>query len=85
MDTFTNLTFEGFLCTKQINQLLITGMAAEECVDKTCQAALNRGYKVTMINDGIAGSSDSSLKRKIKDYQRYGARVVEANTLLNGE
>ena len=85
MDTFSDLKFEDFLRENQINHLLITGIAAEQCIDKTCQAALNRGYKVTVISDGIAGSSESSRKRKISDYKRYGAQIIEAEELIKTE
>lgn len=82
MDTFSNKRFEDFLRENQVNQILVTGMAAEACVDKTCRSALKRGYKVIAINDAIAGSSDESRSRKLEEFQKYGARVVESDSLL---
>jgi nicotinamidase-related amidase len=85
MDAFSNFEFDDFLRKNQVDQLLITGMAAEECVDRTCRGALNRKYAVTVISDAIAGRSNESRKKKINDYERYGAHIVQAQTLLEGQ
>jgi nicotinamidase-related amidase len=58
-------------------------MAAEECVDRTCQGALNRKYKVTIIGDAISGKSDDSGRKKIADYKRYGAEIAQARELID--
>ena len=82
MDAFSNSEFDAFLRKNQVNRLLMTGMAAEECVDRTCQGALKRKYAVTVISDAIAGRSNESRKKKIKDYERYGAQIVQAQALI---
>jgi nicotinamidase-related amidase len=83
MDAFSNEEFEAFLQKNQVNHLLIAGMAAEECVDRTCQGALNRKYKVTILCDAISGKSDDSRKNKIADYKRYGAEISQARELID--
>ncbi len=82
MDAFSNSEFEKFLQKNQINHLLLTGMAAEACIDRTCRAALNRGYKVSVISDAIAGISDASRNKKIDDYQRAGAQIISFSELI---
>jgi nicotinamidase-related amidase len=83
MDAFSNKEFDVFLQKNQVTHLLITGMAAEECVDRTCQGALNRKYKVTIIGDAISGKSDDSRRKKIADYKRYGAEIAQARELID--
>lgn len=34
-----------------INELLITGIQSEVCVDTTCRRAFSEGYKVTLLSD----------------------------------
>ncbi len=82
MDAFSNFGFDAFLRKNQVSHLLITGMAAEECVDRTCQGALNRKYTVTVIGDAIAGRSNESRKKKINDYERYGAQIAQVQSLI---
>lgn len=85
MDAFSNPEFDAFLRNNQVNQVLLTGMAAEECLDRTCRGALNRRYGVTMISNAIAGRSDGSRRKKIKDYENYGAKILQAKELLGGQ
>ena len=82
MDAFSNPEFDAFLRKNQVNKFLITGMAAEECIDRTCQGALNRKYAVTIISDAIAGRSDDSRRKKIRDFEKYGANIVQAKTII---
>lgn len=83
MDAFSNSGFDVFLRKNQVTHVLITGMAAEECVDRTCQGALNRKYAVTVISDAVAGRSNESRRKKINDYERYGAQIAQAQSLIN--
>jgi nicotinamidase-related amidase len=81
-DAFSNAEFDAFLRKNQVNHLILTGMAAEACVDKTCRGGLNRKYTVTVVSDAIAGDSDKSRKKKIEDYKSYGAQTLTAQELL---
>jgi nicotinamidase-related amidase len=82
MDAFSNPEFDAFLRKNQVNNVLLTGMAAEACIDRTCQGALNRKYSVTVIKDAIAGSSDQSRTKKIHAYEKYGANILPAKSLI---
>jgi nicotinamidase-related amidase len=82
MDAFSNVAFDEFLRMNHVNHLLITGIAAEECIDRTCRGALHRKYQVTVIGDAIAGRSDESRKNKLKDYEKYGATIIQSKAVL---
>ncbi|MBN1596391.1 cysteine hydrolase [candidate division FCPU426 bacterium] len=83
MDAFTNSDFDAFLRKNEVNQLVLTGMAAEACVDRTCQGAINREYGVKIVRNAVAGESDESREVKIRDYEKYGAKIVYAEELLH--
>jgi nicotinamidase-related amidase len=82
MDAFSNNKLDRFLVDNKINSLYITGLDAEACVDKTVKAALNRGYKVTIIKDAIAAKSDEKLKNKIEEFSKLGADISTTEELL---
>jgi nicotinamidase-related amidase len=50
-DSFLNTTLEDELKKQGIEQLVITGIQTEVCVDTTCRRAFSLGYKVTLISD----------------------------------
>ena len=36
---------------KNINQIIVTGIQSEICVDATCRSAFSKGYKVILVED----------------------------------
>ncbi len=82
MDTFSNKEFENFLFINKVDHIVLTGVDAEACVDRTLKAALKRGYEATVINDAIATKDDARLIKKIKEYKEIGARITTTKALL---
>lgn len=76
MDAFTNNQFELFLQEQRINHIIVTGIDAEDCVDKTVKGALNRSYLVTVITDAIATASDERREQKIIDFINLGVETL---------
>jgi nicotinamidase-related amidase len=76
MDAFTNNQFELFLQQQRINHIIVTGIDAEDCVDKTVKGALNRNYLVTVITDAIATASDERREQKITDFINLGVETL---------
>jgi len=82
MDTFTSSEFENFLIKNQINNLIITGLDAENCVDKTVKAAINRQYKLKIISNGIATKTEERRNKKINEFKNLGAEIMTTDELL---
>ncbi|ACM19299.1 cysteine hydrolase family protein [Geotalea daltonii FRC-32] len=74
-DAFSNPELEAYLAEKQISQLLITGLDGAYCVNATARGALNRGYKVTLFQDGIATESSKSIEKLAQKWSEAGAQV----------
>ena len=83
MDAFTNNNFENYLIKQEINHLIITGIDAEDCVDKTIKGALNRNYQVTVISNAIATQSEEKRTRKIVDFRNLGVEILTTKEFLN--
>lgn len=83
MDSFSNKDLERFLIENQVNHLYLTGVDAEDCVDKTLKAARNRGYKVTIVEDCVATKTDSRRDMKLMEFVSFGADLVKTERLLN--
>lgn len=82
MDSFSNPELDKFLIKNQVNHLIITGMDAEACVDKTTKAALNRNYKITVINDATATRTEERRNRKLKEFKNLGADIITTKEFL---
>lgn len=66
LDLYGKTGFNSFLGTnldeklqeKNISEVAIAGVITSLCIDSTGRAALDRGYKVTVLSDASSGRSD---------------------------
>lgn len=69
-DAFSNPLFEKFINRFADYEIIIYGVATDYCVKATATGLVERGYKVTIVEDAIKGvSKDTSVKaiRELKD------------------
>lgn len=50
-DAFFHTSLEQELNQLEIEQLIITGIQTEACVDTTCRGAFSKHYKITLVSD----------------------------------
>jgi nicotinamidase-related amidase len=72
-DAFANPQLDEQLAAGQVGELFIAGIDAGFCVKKTILGALNRGYHVNVVREGIATSHSTPLAQHIADYEAAGA------------
>ncbi|AGB05129.1 nicotinamidase-like amidase [Aciduliprofundum sp. MAR08-339] len=83
-------TYDGFLFTDLerilidagVEEVHICGVATDICVQHTAFGAFARGFKVHIIKDACAGTSEEEHERALKYMERiYGARIEESEQL----
>jgi len=82
MDAFSNPKLDSLLRSNQINQLYITGVAADQCVDRTSKAAMNRNYEVTIVSNAVGTFTDEKRDNKLKEFAGLGMKVITTDDLL---
>jgi nicotinamidase-related amidase len=75
-DAFSNSELDAFLRSQQVDHVLIVGLDGKYCVDRTARGALNRGYKVTLLRDGIATESSTPVSELSDPWRQAGASVT---------
>ncbi len=50
-DSFHQTNLHEHLQSKEVEELFLTGIQSEVCVDTTCRRAFSMGYKVTLVSD----------------------------------
>ena len=75
-DSFNKTKLDEILAEKQVEKLVIVGLDAEHCVFSAIQAALNRGYKVAVIADGIIAEEEADKIRMLDTYRELGVEVL---------
>jgi nicotinamidase-related amidase len=76
-DAFSDQKFEKYLIANQVNQLVITGVYANQCVLYTTLGALNRKYQVKFVRNGVGDSSEKEVNKACEKVKKKGAEVIE--------
>ncbi|MFW9878850.1 MAG: cysteine hydrolase family protein [Candidatus Thorarchaeota archaeon] len=61
-DSFLDTNLEEQLRMREINFLIIAGLATDMCIDTTVKSAFSHGYKVTLIKDAHSTMDSEVLK-----------------------
>lgn len=77
-DAFSNPDLDAFLRREQVDHLVLVGLDGAYCVNATARGALNRGYRVTLVTQGIATESGTSMDELARKWRQAGAEVVNA-------
>ncbi|MDX2430071.1 MAG: isochorismatase family cysteine hydrolase, partial [Bacteroides sp.] len=75
-DSFNKTNLDQILTDRQIEKLVIVGLDAEKCVLSSIEAALNRGYKVTVIADGVIAGEEPVKIHMLDTYREMGVEVL---------
>lgn len=79
-------SLQNLLAGLGVQQLLLGGLATDYCVQATVLDALNLGFAVTILEDGIAGvevqAGDSA--RALKAMLKAGARLLASQDVVDG-
>ena len=78
-DAFTNPALDAYLRAQGITHLLVIGVFAPACVRATARGALGRGYRVTVVRDGVGAGSDRARARGLARMAKDGAEVESAS------
>ena len=82
MDAFANPALDDFLVKNEIGRIYIAGLDGCYCVDKTAQAALKRGYKVTLLSDASVSKKESEFAAVKEGLKAKGASIIPTGELI---
>lgn len=75
-DAFTSKNFENYLIENQIDTLSIIGLDVTACVAKTAVGATNRGYTVSVIQEGVIGKNADTTNRALGKLAKRGITII---------
>ena len=81
---FANTDLDFILRIKGIEYLMIAGMRANTCIDSTARYAVELGYHVTLIKDGIGAFNWEEIHATVDlNFPNYGHDLVTTEELIN--
>ena len=82
-NAFTNRDLDTFLRARGIGRVILAGVFAHACVCATARGALRRGYRVAILEDGVATTSDRRRIAALRRMQQMGSEIVTSDQVLS--
>src|SRR6185437_3422821 len=67
-DAFSSDRLDTFLRSRQVNHLFLMGIGGATSIARTARGALDRGYRVTVISDGICTTSEKKWANMLEEF-----------------
>ncbi len=81
-DAFLDTKLDSILIKNKVSELYIAGLDAAHCVNATVEAAQNRNYQITIVEDVVLAKSDALKDSMMTVYRNQGVNVVKMDSLL---
>jgi len=75
-DSFNNTDLDQLFANLQVNHIYLTGLDAAHCILHTLQGALNRGYRVTVVEDAVISDPEEQRDATIQQFSELGVEVI---------
>lgn len=81
-DAFSNYKLDSILNHHKVNKLYVVGLDAAFCVNRTVRAAINRKYKVCILEDALISETEELKKQMIDQFSSRGAERLSSSEFL---
>ena len=75
-DPFTNPELDRLLIENRVGKLTVVGLDAAHCVTSTVQAALNRGYGISVVDEAVIGETEVQKNEALDEFRKLGVEIV---------
>lgn len=75
-DPFTNPELDRLLMENHVGKLTVVGLDAAHCVTSTVQAALNRGYGISVVDEAVIGETEVQKNEALDEFRKLGVEIV---------
>jgi nicotinamidase-related amidase len=82
-NAFANRDLDAFLRRHGVSRVLLAGVFAHACVRATARGALRLGYRVIILRDGVATTSDRRRDAALRRLHQMGAELVTSDDVLS--
>jgi nicotinamidase-related amidase len=82
-DAFFNTSLHDILRSHHIDFLVVVGTVTQICVEDTVHAAFHRGYRTTVVSDGVSSYDCELHLSALRNISLKYGRVLDANTVLD--
>ncbi len=82
-DVFSNPNTDSLLAQLGKPEIVLYGVVTEICVSAAARGLLDRGYRVTVVEDAIRHLDAGKGRAFLEEFRRRGGRIVTVGQLLS--
>lgn len=82
-DAFTSTEFISFIESKKVTEFVLVGLMAERCLYDTALGGKERGYDITVVPEGIVGTTPKDKVKAILKMKNKGIEFVPLVEIMN--
>jgi len=79
---FASTSIDSLLRSLRVDQLYLVGVSTNMCVETSAWEAADRGYQVTLAEDGCATTFEDLHQVTLRNFQRLFGRVATAELAI---
>jgi nicotinamidase-related amidase len=80
---FHNTNLDDLLKARHVESLFITGTVTQICVEESAREALKRGYRTTIVADGVSSYTPDLHAATLKNFRSKFGWVSTAQELID--
>jgi nicotinamidase-related amidase len=81
-DGFSNARLDTMLKDLAPERIIALGLMTDECVQETTKGAIRRGYKVEIVEDGVATMEAAGHEQGLANLRMCGAMMKQSEDIL---
>jgi nicotinamidase-related amidase len=81
-DGFSNSQLDAALKDLAPERIVALGLMTDECVQETTRGAIRRGYRVEVIEDGVASMTEADHQKGLANMRASGAAMRKSEDIL---
>jgi nicotinamidase-related amidase len=82
-DGFSNARLETILKDLAPERIVALGLMTDECVQETAKGAICRGYRVEVVEDGVASMTEADHQKGLANLRECGAELRRSADVLS--
>ncbi|WP_433750615.1 cysteine hydrolase family protein [Falsibacillus pallidus] len=82
-NALTNPVLTHYLHNNKVNHLFIMGVFAEGCIKATALGSIKKGFRTTVIMDGVGGGTDKKVEKSFSLMAKKGISLLESQSVMN--
>jgi nicotinamidase-related amidase len=82
-DAFTAIELTNFLESKKVKEIVLVGLMADKCIYNTAIGGQLKGYDITIVPEGIVGTSPKKKEKAIIKMKDKGIKFIPITEIIN--